>query len=233
MPLIPYGTKYTATVSGSVWKPVTCENCGCEYAYQIKHQTSGSATNVLWLNKERAIRDAENHARQNLQSYLNNTMRNYHCPDCGFYQTSTIHDMKNVIWQRAIFFGFIALVIAAFVTASSSHVMLFSLTAGIFVSIALLSPLRNFNPNVNARSRTNQQFSEKYPVVKKEKTESILTDSVIEKMKPFAVELFERVSAGEYIDVVAKSIAKRASLSPDQVVAFGIALTQALKEKRH
>ncbi|MBI3175108.1 MAG: zinc ribbon domain-containing protein [Chloroflexi bacterium] len=170
MPRIPYGTKYTVKASGSILKPVVCENCGCEYFYQIKHQTDGSATNVLWLNKQGAIRNAENNANQNLESYLKKAVRNYHCPDCGFYQADMIQRMKNTIWQRAIIFGIIAFVIVAVVTSSSSSVMFYAITAGIITSIAFLSPLANFNPNADARTRINQKFSESYPVVKKEKS---------------------------------------------------------------
>ncbi len=166
MPRIPYGTKYTVTVSGSIWKPVTCENCGCEYAYQIKHQTNGSATNVLWLNKDGAIRNAENNANHNLKSYLKNTVRNYHCPNCGFYQTDMIHRMKNSVWQRALVFGFIAFIIVALIAVSNASVIFYSIIAGIIVGIAFLSPLTNFNPNTNANSRINQEFSGSYPVKK-------------------------------------------------------------------
>ena len=58
-----------------------------------------------------------------------------------------------------------------------------------------------------------------------------LTESEIEKIKPFSVELFQRVNAGEKMETVAQSIATRASVSPNQVISFAFALTQALKEK--
>lgn len=60
----------------------------------------------------------------------------------------------------------------------------------------------------------------------------VLTDAVIEKIKPFTVELFERVNAGEQAETVARSIATRASVSPGQVLSFAFALAQALKEKK-
>lgn len=170
MARIPYGTKYTVQVSGSMMKPVACENCGCEYLYQVKHQTSGSATNVLWLNKQGAITNAENNANQNLENYLKNTVRNHPCPDCGFYQSDMIQRMKNTIWQKGLIFGFVAFAIVAVIAASSSSVMFYALASGVIVSIIFLSPLANFYPNADARTRINQKFSESYPVVKKEKS---------------------------------------------------------------
>lgn len=232
MPRIPYSTKYTVKVSGSMWKPVTCENCGCEYAYQVKHQTDGSATNLLWLNKEGAIRNAENNANQSLETYLKNTDLNYHCPNCGCYQTDMIRRMKNSIVQRSFIFGFLAFVIVVIITASNTSVAFYSVTAGIVTGIVFLTPLLNFNPNINANSRINQEFSEDYPVKKMEKAKPILTESVIERIKPFAVELFQRVNADEEMEIVAKSIAKRASVSPEQVVEFAYLLAQVMKEKK-
>lgn len=59
-----------------------------------------------------------------------------------------------------------------------------------------------------------------------------LTDAVIERIKPYTAELFQRVNAGEEMETVARSIAKRANTSPGQVLAFAFAVAQALKEKK-
>ena len=59
-----------------------------------------------------------------------------------------------------------------------------------------------------------------------------LTDAVIERIKPYTAELFQRVNAGEEMETVARSIAKRANASPGQVLAFAFAVAQALKEKK-
>jgi len=61
----------------------------------------------------------------------------------------------------------------------------------------------------------------------------VLSDAVIEKVKPFTVELLQRVNAGEEMETVARSIAMRANVSPGQVLAFSFALAQALKEKKN
>jgi hypothetical protein len=59
-----------------------------------------------------------------------------------------------------------------------------------------------------------------------------LTEDVIESLKPYSAELFQRINAGEEMEAVARSIAKRANASPGQVLAFTFALAQALKEKK-
>lgn len=59
-----------------------------------------------------------------------------------------------------------------------------------------------------------------------------LTESEIEKIKPFSVELFQRVNAGEKMEVVAQSIATRAKVTPNQVIVFALALAKALKDKK-
>lgn len=57
-----------------------------------------------------------------------------------------------------------------------------------------------------------------------------LTEADIEKIKPFSTEIFQRVNAGEELDVVAKSVALRAKVSPSQVVAFAVRAAQAYND---
>jgi hypothetical protein len=57
-----------------------------------------------------------------------------------------------------------------------------------------------------------------------------LTESDIEKIKPFSTEIFQRVDAGEKLDVVAQSVALRAKVDPIQVVAYAVGVAQALKD---
>jgi hypothetical protein len=90
---IPYGTKYTITIEGFIWKPIKCERCGCEFAYRVKRVASGQGENFLWLNKKRAIDTARSLARENLLDTLDNAFEQYPCHDCGIYQ----RDMAKII----------------------------------------------------------------------------------------------------------------------------------------
>jgi hypothetical protein len=58
-----------------------------------------------------------------------------------------------------------------------------------------------------------------------------LTDLVIERIEPHTDELFQRVYAGEDLEIVARSIAKHANVSPGQVLVYAFMLGQALQEK--
>jgi hypothetical protein len=51
-----------------------------------------------------------------------------------------------------------------------------------------------------------------------------LTEAVITKIQPYAGELVERLSAGEPLEKVAGEIAKKASITPGQVVRYVQAL---------
>ncbi|HNC32155.1 MAG TPA: hypothetical protein PKX08_19225 [Cyclobacteriaceae bacterium] len=167
MPRIPYGTKYTVQSSGYIWKPVTCENCGCEYVYRIQHRTSGTATNPLWLNKQGAITKAEDRAQANLEKYLKNASHDYPCPNCGFFQAKAIQHKKNDIWLKGLVFGLLAFLLTIMVFSENTMAILFGLGAGVIVSILSLGKLSNFNPNADANTRINQKFSEQYPVLRK------------------------------------------------------------------
>ena len=59
-----------------------------------------------------------------------------------------------------------------------------------------------------------------------------LSDAAVEKIRPFTVELFERMNAGEDMEVVARSIATRANVTPEQVMVFLFAVAQSLNEKK-
>jgi hypothetical protein len=141
---------------------------------------AGSATNVLWLNKQGAINNAENSANQNLENYLKNAVREYSCPDCGFYQTEMIRRMKNNIWQKGIVFGVLAFVVVIALTSSSSAPLLYALVSGLAVGFISLGKLINFDPNSDAQARKNKKFSETYPVLRKS-NEVLRANKLIDK----------------------------------------------------
>jgi hypothetical protein len=47
------------------------------------------------------------------------------------------------------------------------------LASGVAISLIALSPLINFNPNAGVAARRNQQFSERYPVLKRSDFENL------------------------------------------------------------
>lgn len=176
MARIPYGTKYTAQVTGARWKPVSCENCGCEYLYLAKVKVEESATNVLWLNKRAAISKAENNAAESLEYRLKEIVLNYPCPACGFYQAHMLQRMKHQIWKNTLILGFFAAVLTFLIASgNSTSPEVIAIVTGVFISSFFWSRLINFDPNTDVSSRVNKKFSEKYPVVRKSEFDSIIT----------------------------------------------------------
>jgi len=185
MPRVPVGNKYTATMTGSAWKPVTCSYCGCQYVYQIKRQATGKATSWLWLNNN----GATNKARESATGILNDKLRNeidaISCPDCGMYQENMVNKFKNDAWSDvvrvAISFGVIGVVLVIigsclFTTLPSwlQSTLLVALV-GFWVWAVLRMAIRAYNlkPNANAHKRKGRTFSEKYPALRLSELESL------------------------------------------------------------
>ena len=59
-----------------------------------------------------------------------------------------------------------------------------------------------------------------------------LTEHVIEQLKPYAFEIAERISAGESTELVARSVALRAKVTPGQVIVFTFALVQVIQDRK-
>ena len=168
MPRIPYGTKYTAQMTGAIWKPVVCENCGCQYFYLAKAKAEGSGENILWLNKHAAMAKAENTAAEKLEKQLKEIVLNYHCPECGFYQAHMLQRMKNQIWKNTFILGFFSAAIAFVIVSGNSIPSVFStLAAGVLISSFFWCRLINFDPNADAARRGKKKFSNQYPVTQK------------------------------------------------------------------
>ena len=170
-------------MAGSKWKIVSCRNCGCEYVYQVRHTTSGTAENPFWLNRQGAINKAEARANRNLEKYLEKKMMHYSCPECGNYQPHAVIHMRNEIWLKGIIFGLITGFSVVFAVGGLAYfhwifiviAIICGLASGAIVSVIVLSKLLNFNPNADATARKNQKFSDKYPVLKNSDIELLLS----------------------------------------------------------
>jgi predicted RNA-binding Zn-ribbon protein involved in translation (DUF1610 family) len=96
MPIIPYGTKHRVTVSASTWKPITCQHCGCKFAYKVSRTATDSSTNFLWLEKgEEVAKRARVAAERNLESQLEQGNYSFACPDCGKYQAKKVKQLQS------------------------------------------------------------------------------------------------------------------------------------------
>lgn len=92
---IPYGTQYTATVGGSTFQEVECENCSTVFVYQVERQVSASDTSVLWLDNRGAQARASQQAHDNLLEALAHAVDPVHCPTCGWLQKNMCSILKR------------------------------------------------------------------------------------------------------------------------------------------
>src|SRR5829696_6431955 len=83
---IPIGTDYRSTMSATVTKHVTCENCSCSYTYEMTRSATGQGTSVLWLDNEGAESRAQERAAKSLERQLRTGCDLVPCPDCGWVQ---------------------------------------------------------------------------------------------------------------------------------------------------
>ncbi len=99
---IPIGRSYSATATGAVWKPVCCEHCGCEFAYQLVVSVQGRGFSPLFLSNYEAQESARQRAVHNLENRLARATGLAPCPDCGKYQSGMVSEMKRTRLSRVL-----------------------------------------------------------------------------------------------------------------------------------
>src|SRR5262245_30716849 len=85
---IPSSTTYTATVSGSVAKGVTCESCGESYTYLLSRTVTGSDSAFFFAS--RAQENALKKARAKLAKALETEHDDIPCPACRWHQSRNV-----------------------------------------------------------------------------------------------------------------------------------------------
>ena len=83
---IPLGRRYTAKLSASRPKFVTCEKCQYEFVYFMKRSASGTGTSFLFLDNAGAKLRAHDEANATLYKQLNQEQDAVPCPECGWVQ---------------------------------------------------------------------------------------------------------------------------------------------------
>ncbi len=92
--MIPYAKTYTATMRARVLKFVVCEQCGCEFVYQMERESSGAGTSMLFLDNAGASKRAENKAEADLRKKLDTECDPVPCMDCGQYQQNMLPGLR-------------------------------------------------------------------------------------------------------------------------------------------
>src|SRR5438309_799407 len=157
---IPTGMRYTATVSGSVWKPLTCEFCKLDFAYRITRKATGTGRSALFLDNDGARARAGSYAYANLQRELEKSFEVVPCPKCGRYQAQMFSKLK---WKKKgglTIAGIIGVVLTATVApAVPSPLLVFAIGAALSVAALVIGELRRsrFDPNADCETRTGDR----------------------------------------------------------------------------
>ncbi len=93
--MIYFGKSYTATVSGSIWKEVTCEGCQGEFVYYMTREARGSGSSPYYLDNDGAATRAQTAAVNALQKALAHDCDVIACPDCGQYQSNMMRKLRR------------------------------------------------------------------------------------------------------------------------------------------
>lgn len=102
MVLIPYGMKYTSTMTGQAPKFVTCEKCAYQYVYLIQAVESASSTDVLFLQKDKTIEESRAMAQRLVEQTLDHAVEVVPCSKCGHIQSHMFPRARflHLAWMR-------------------------------------------------------------------------------------------------------------------------------------
>lgn len=86
---------FTAALSGSVIKLVTCEQCNEEYAYRLIRRGQGTGSAVYGIGSGAAKLRAEQGAAKALKKRLERGIDPVPCPDCGWIQETMVRELRR------------------------------------------------------------------------------------------------------------------------------------------
>lgn len=115
MPMIPYGSRYTAKMRVISWVPRHCKSCGQQFAYAAEVKSEGEATSLLWINQGGAKDRAASAAIENLRTSLKEIDANtppVTCPRCGRMGKSDVarfnRSRREKVFSRVVGVGILA-----------------------------------------------------------------------------------------------------------------------------
>jgi hypothetical protein len=186
------GRKYTATVTGSVWRAVTCEHCRLQWAYKLTRKAEGTGRSAYFLDNSGASRRADDEAETELKRKLENDVDAIPCPRCQRYQQAMFGQARYEEYGH--WYG-IALVVAigalifCGVTGGHHQSWFYNWThlpgAGIFgvaIGMVLYGGIRSklFDPNaeLSVRERLDKPEKPKSTVVLRDDYEAVVAEAV-------------------------------------------------------
>lgn len=99
-------TKFTATVVGARIVSVICENCGCNYYFELRRVGTGVGVAPYSLGEDRAEQSASENANQNIADRLEGEAELVPCPKCHW-----INEELVAAYRKSSYAGCAALAI--------------------------------------------------------------------------------------------------------------------------
>lgn len=180
---IPVGTRYTATVSASVWKTVSCASCPCDFAYKMSRKAQGMGSSPLWLDNEGAKNRASAEANQRLEKLLATQFDVVWCPRCGSYQPSMFPRVRWQANQRWLLIAGALLGVAMFTQAAPAALPLTALAASLGAAVFFFMKQSRFDPNADAAQRLRQTAPQANELMLREEYEAGLEVALAKGLK--------------------------------------------------
>jgi hypothetical protein len=105
--------RFTASVSGSVIRRITCEKCSCTYAYELTRSGRGAGISPYMLDSAGAEFRARSRANKRLRRALERDVEPVECPECGWYQAEMQREARRRALQPIVPLALVCLALAA------------------------------------------------------------------------------------------------------------------------
>jgi hypothetical protein len=184
------GRKYTATVTGSVWRAVTCEHCRMQWAYKLTRKAEGTGRSPYFLDNNGASDRASEEAHASLQRALANDVDPVPCPRCQKYQANMFGEARYAEFGHwyglALLAGIGAVLFCAFWGHTSWSYNWFHLpgagiwgaTIGMVLYGFIRSKLHDPNGEEHVRARLESPEKPKTTVVLRDDYEAVVAEAV-------------------------------------------------------
>ena len=116
MPLLYFGKRLESARAGLCLVGVECDECGCEYSYELARIGSGGATAPYGIGKAAAARSSQQQSQRDLRKRLAYEAELVPCPKCNWINEELVHGYRL---GRFRWVGILALGVGMIGTVSS------------------------------------------------------------------------------------------------------------------
>jgi hypothetical protein len=179
--------RYSVSVEGAAWKPVRCERCQTQWAYQVKRQFTGQGVSPYMLDNDGAQQRARTAAHKGLEHALQNAREDIPCPRCLNYQADMALRLKKAKYGWLLALGIVGIFLAATFSAVlldpktglALPLALALILVGVGGSIGLLvlrvKLMGGYDPNAEELRPTRQTVLGSKKVILREQYQELMT----------------------------------------------------------